>query len=245
MPESGDRHPHHGNPHRRRARQVDQVDALTTAALELDQTTATTIINRILRAHGVVVVDTTSPGPGVVGDAVNASPDGGQRARPSNLLSECIRTALSAVIWRRRRWNRCAPVLLAAPDGVIYVSPCKRSPPLSPRCTNQRAARRLAATPSPPRRRHPTRTHRDLPLGPHTRHRTTRRTHHAPTPPQPRPDNAGSRRPGLAAPDRRPGRRPPRRAARLHEAHASRTPHSASDLASSPALRTRSGESRG
>ena len=40
-----------------------------------------------------------------------------------HLLSESIRTALSAVIWRRRRWNRCAPVLLAAPDGEQHVLP--------------------------------------------------------------------------------------------------------------------------
>ncbi|MDT7552626.1 MAG: MerR family transcriptional regulator, light-induced transcriptional regulator, partial [Pseudonocardiales bacterium] len=101
---------------------ADQVDALTTAALELDQTTATTIMNRTLRGHGVVGAwtDLLAPALRRRGERFDRTADG---VAAEHLLSECTRTALSAVIWRRRRWNRCPPVLLAAPDGEQHVLP--------------------------------------------------------------------------------------------------------------------------
>jgi hypothetical protein len=101
---------------------ADVVEALTTAALELDQTTATTIMNRTVRAHGVVGAwtDLLAPALRRRGERFDRTADG---VAAEHLLSECTRTALSAVIWRRRRWNRCAPVLLAAPDGEQHVLP--------------------------------------------------------------------------------------------------------------------------
>lgn len=122
MPESGDRPPAPRESASTAPVEVDHVDALTTAALELDQMTATTIINRILRAHGVVCAwtDILAPALRRRGERFDRTADG---VAAEHLLSECIRTALSAVIWRRRRWNRCAPVLLAAPDGEQHVLP--------------------------------------------------------------------------------------------------------------------------
>jgi MerR family transcriptional regulator, light-induced transcriptional regulator len=100
----------------------DQVDALTRAALELDQATATTIMHGALRAHGVVDAwtDILAPALRRRGERFDRTADG---VAAEHLLSECTRTALSAVIWRRRRWNRCPPVLLAAPDGEQHVLP--------------------------------------------------------------------------------------------------------------------------
>jgi len=54
------------------------------------------------------------------GERVDRTADG---IAAEHLLSECVRTALSAVMWRRRRWNRGPPVLLAAPDGEQHVLP--------------------------------------------------------------------------------------------------------------------------
>jgi hypothetical protein len=100
----------------------DQVDALTRAALELDQTSAATIMNRTLRTDGVVGAwtDLLAPALRRRGERFARTADG---VAGEHLLSECTRTALSAVIWRRRRWNRCPPVLLAAPDGEQHVLP--------------------------------------------------------------------------------------------------------------------------
>jgi hypothetical protein len=101
---------------------ADPVEALTTAALEMDQTTATTIMNRTLRTDGVVGAwtDLLAPALRRRGERFDRTADG---VAAEHLLSECTRTALSAVIWRRRRWNRCPPVLLAAPDGEQHVLP--------------------------------------------------------------------------------------------------------------------------
>jgi hypothetical protein len=100
----------------------DVVEALTAAALEYDQTTATTIMNATLRAHGVVGAwtDVLAPALRRRGERFDQTADG---VAAEHLLSECTRTALSAVIWRRRRWDRCPPVLLAAPDGEQHVLP--------------------------------------------------------------------------------------------------------------------------
>jgi MerR family transcriptional regulator, light-induced transcriptional regulator len=100
----------------------DQVDALTAAALELDQAAATTIMTRTLRAHGVISAwtDVLAPALRRRGERFDRTADG---VAAEHLLSECTRTALSAVVWRRRRWNRCRPVLLAAPDGEQHVLP--------------------------------------------------------------------------------------------------------------------------
>jgi hypothetical protein len=101
---------------------TDPVEDLTTAALELDQTTATAIMNRTLRADGVVGAwtDLLAPALRRRGERFDQTADG---VAAEHLLSECARVALSALIWRRRRWNRCPPVLLAAPDGEQHVLP--------------------------------------------------------------------------------------------------------------------------
>lgn len=100
----------------------DRVDALTAAALALDQAAATTIMNEVLRADGVVSTwnDLVAPALRRRGERFDRTADG---VAAEHLLSESVRTVLSAVSARRRRWNGCPPVLLAAPDGEQHVLP--------------------------------------------------------------------------------------------------------------------------
>jgi MerR family transcriptional regulator, light-induced transcriptional regulator len=100
----------------------DQVEALTRAALELDQTAATTIMNSALRADGVVSTwtDVLAPALRRRGEQFTRTANG---IAAEHLLSACTSAALSAVTWRRRRWNCVPPVLLAAPDGEQHVLP--------------------------------------------------------------------------------------------------------------------------
>jgi hypothetical protein len=76
---------------------AEKVEALTTAALELDQTTAITIMNETLRAHGVVDAwtDLLAPALSRRGERFDQTADG---VAAEHLLSECARTALSALI---------------------------------------------------------------------------------------------------------------------------------------------------
>lgn len=122
MPDNEDRRPAHRESASPPPADEEQVGALTTAALELDQTTAITIMNSGLHAHGVVSAwtDILAPALRRRGERFERTADG---ISAEHLLSECVRTALSTVMWRRRRWNRCPPVLLAAPDGEQHVLP--------------------------------------------------------------------------------------------------------------------------
>jgi hypothetical protein len=102
--------------------QEDQVDALSTAALELNPTTMTTIIATALRNQGVVSAwtDVFAPALRRRGEQFEQTANG---IAAEHLLSECLRAALSSVTGRRRRWTRYPPVLLAAPDGEQHVLP--------------------------------------------------------------------------------------------------------------------------
>lgn len=101
---------------------ADQVDALDRAALELDPPAAAEVITAALRTRGVVAAwtDVLAPALRRRGEHYERTADG---IAAEHLLSECLRAALSAVIWRRRRWTLHPPVLLAAPDGEQHVLP--------------------------------------------------------------------------------------------------------------------------
>jgi hypothetical protein len=102
--------------------QDDPVDALGRAALEFDPPAATSIITTALRTRGVVAAwtDVFAPALRRQGERFERTADG---IAAEHLLSECLRAALSTVVWRRRRWTRGPPVLLAAPDGEQHVLP--------------------------------------------------------------------------------------------------------------------------
>ena len=122
MPEDDDREPVRRVSASPPAADEDQVNALTTAALQLDQATATAIMNSGLHTHGVVSAwtDILAPALRRRGERFDLTADG---IAAEHVLSECLRSVLSTVMWRRRRWNRCPPVLLAAPDGEQHVLP--------------------------------------------------------------------------------------------------------------------------
>lgn len=113
MPEHEDRPP---------SSDRDPVEALTAAAVDLDQAGATRIMTGVLRADGVVATwtDLLAPALRRRGEQFGRTADG---IAIEHLLSECTRSALSAVAWRRRRRHRSPPVLLAAPDGEQHVLP--------------------------------------------------------------------------------------------------------------------------
>lgn len=101
---------------------ADLVHALDEAAWELDPNAASAIITAALRTHGVVTAwtDLLAPALRHRGERFARTADG---IAAEHLLSECLRAALSAVTWRRRRFTRYPPVLLAAPDGEQHVLP--------------------------------------------------------------------------------------------------------------------------
>lgn len=99
-----------------------QVELLTRAASELDQHATNEIIVAAIGTYGVVSAwtDVLAPALRLRGEQFGRTADG---INVEHLLSECTRTALSAVAWQPRHWLRTRPVLLAAPDGEHHVLP--------------------------------------------------------------------------------------------------------------------------
>lgn len=99
-----------------------QIGLLDRAVTNLDSATISKIVNTMLRTHGVVETWTELLTPALTrqGELFDRTANG---ISAEHLLSECIRSALSAVVSRRRRWDRCRPVLLAGADGEQHVLP--------------------------------------------------------------------------------------------------------------------------
>jgi len=89
---------------------TSQIRLLSRTVTDLDSATVSRIITTMLRIDGVVA--TWSEVLALVlrqrGEVFDRTANG---ICAEHLFSECIRAALSAVLWRRRGWNRCRPVL--------------------------------------------------------------------------------------------------------------------------------------
>ena len=98
------------------------LELLDRAVLELDQHTANTIIDEVLRTRRVVSAwtDVLAPALRLRGEQFGRTANG---VNVEHLLSECVRAALSALAWRPRSWRDTRPVLLAAPEGEQHTLP--------------------------------------------------------------------------------------------------------------------------
>ncbi|MFC4945020.1 MerR family transcriptional regulator [Pseudonocardia sp. GCM10023141] len=102
--------------------QILDVESLIAAADDLDQATTGRIVSDALLMHGVLTAwaDLITPALRHAGERFARSADGVQA---EHVLSESIRSALSDVVRRERRWHSVPPTLIAAPDGEQHVLP--------------------------------------------------------------------------------------------------------------------------
>lgn len=96
-------------------RESRRVRRLTEAAMALDQAVVEPLLSAALRRYGVVPTWTEMIVPvlDVIGERHAAR---GGCIAVEHLFTGCVRTALSTVVTRRRRWDGCPPVLLACLD---------------------------------------------------------------------------------------------------------------------------------